>query len=351
MSKLTGRKLNIEILGESHSPEVKMTVKSFPNFTFDREELLKFLSRRKASNQAFSTPRIEDDLPIFEGVINNQINGDFSVTIKNTSVKSKDYNELYAKPRPSHADYAWHLKDGALDFSGGGRFSARITAVYAVLGGICKQYLESKGVKIACYLQSVGKVSGRSYISGEPTYSEVLEQTKEFPSLSNQAEMLKEIEEARSNGDSVGGIAEVIVYGLKAGVGDNLFEGLEGKLSSLIFSIPAVKGVEFGLGFDMARSYGSIVNDELYYDNGEVKLKTNNNGGINGGISNGFNLTMRVAFKPTPSISKEQNTIDLESNENVKIQIKGRHDACVAVRGVPCIESAIAIALVDEILE
>lgn len=350
MSKLTGKKLNIEIVGESHSPEVKMTVKGFPTFAFNNEELLKFLSRRKASNQAFSTPRKEDDLPIFEGVANNQINGDFSVTIKNTNVKSKDYNDLYARPRPSHADYAWHLKDGALDFSGGGRFSARLTAVYAVLGGLCKQYLEGCGVKIASYLQSVGKVSGRSYISGEPTYSEVLEQTKEFPSLSNQAEMLKEIETARLNGDSVGGVAEVVVYGLKAGVGDNLFEGLEGKLSSLIFSIPAVKGVEFGSGFDMARSYGSIVNDELYYDNGEVKLKTNNNGGINGGISNGFNLTMRVAFKPTPSISKEQNTIDLESKENVKIQIKGRHDSCVAVRGVPCIESAVAIAILDEII-
>ena len=350
MSNFAGKNLNIEILGESHSPEVKMNVKGFPPFKFDEQELLKFLARRKASSQAFSTPRKEADLPIFDGVIDNQISDEFSVVIKNDNVKSGDYNDLYAKPRPSHADYAWHLKDGALDFSGGGRFSARLTAVYAVLGGICKQYLESKGVKIACYLQSVGSVQGRSYKSGEPTYSEVLEQIKDFPSLSNQAEMLKEIDNARSNGDSVGAVAEVIVYGIPSGVGDNLFEGLEGKLSSLIFSIPAVKGVEFGSGFTMASSLGSLVNDELYYDNGEVKLKTNNNGGINGGISNGFNLTMRVAFKPTPSISKEQNTIDLESKENVKIKIKGRHDACVAVRGVPCIESAVAIALVDEIL-
>lgn len=350
MSKLAGKKLNIEILGESHAPEVKMTVKGFPKFTFDKEELIKFLSRRKASSSAFSTPRKEDDLPIFEGVSGNTLDGDFSVIIKNNNVKSKDYNELYAKPRPSHADYAWHLKDGALDFSGGGRFSARLTAVYAVLGSLCKQYLEKRGVKIACYLQSVGKVSARSYLSGEPTFEEILNSTKEFPSLSHQAEMLSEIENARFNGDSVGGVAEVIVYGLKAGVGDNLFEGLEGKLSSLIFSIPAVKGVEFGSGFKMACSYGSKVNDELYFDGDAVKLKTNNNGGINGGISNGFNLTMRVAFKPTPSISIEQNTIDLEKRENVKIKIKGRHDSCVAVRGVPCIESAVAIAILDEVL-
>ncbi|MBQ3235226.1 MAG: chorismate synthase [Clostridia bacterium] len=349
MSKFTGKKLNIEILGESHAPEIKMAVKGFPAFKFDSDELLKFLARRKASASAFSTPRKEDDLPLFEGVSGNEIDGDFSVVIKNNNVKSGDYNELYAKPRPSHADYAWHLKDGALDFSGGGRFSARLTAVYAVLGGICKQYLEKKGIKIACYLQSVGKVNGRSYKEGEPTYNEVLSATEAFPSLSNQAEMLKEIEIARSNGDSVGAVAEVVVYGLPSGVGDNLFEGLEGKLSSLIFSIPAVKGVEFGSGFDMASQLGSNANDELYYDGDIVKLRSNNNGGINGGISNGFNLTMRVAFKPTPSISIEQNTIDLISKENVKIKIKGRHDSCVAVRGVPCIESAVAIALVDEI--
>ncbi len=350
MSKLTGKKLNIEILGESHSPEVKMTVKGFPSFTFDSEELLKFLARRKASSQAFSTPRKEEDLPIFDGVTDNKIDGDFSVIIKNDNVKSGDYNSLYGKPRPSHADYAWHLKDGALDFSGGGRFSARLTAVYAVLGGICKQYLESLGVKVCCYLQSVGGVQGRSYRNGEPSYDEVINSTKDFPALSNHGEMLSEIENARSNGDSVGAVAEVIVYDLKAGLGDNLFEGLEGKLSSLIFSIPAVKGVEFGSGFTMASSLGSIVNDELFYEDGVVKLKTNNNGGINGGISNGFNLTMRVAFKPTPSISKEQNTIDLVSKENVQIKIKGRHDSCVAVRGVPCIESAVAIALLDEII-
>jgi chorismate synthase len=162
--------------------------------------------------------------------------------------------------------------------------------------------------------------------------------------------MLAEIEKARLNGDSVGGVVEVIVHGLPSGIGDNLFEGLEGKLSSLIFSIPAVKGVEFGNGFDMAKSYGSLVNDSLYYDGEVIKLSSNNNGGINGGISNGFNLTMRVAFKPTPSISKEQNTIDLVNKQNVKIKIEGRHDACVAVRGVPCVESAVAIALLDEII-
>ena len=350
MSIFIGKNLQIEIVGESHSPEMKMVVKGFPKFSFDSEKLLSFMARRKASSSAFSTPRKEDDIPLFENAEKNLINGDFSVTIKNNNVKSKDYSDLYGKPRPSHADYAWHKKDGTLDFSGGGRFSARLTAVYSVLGGICKQYLESKGIYVGAYLQSVGKVQGKSYRLGEPDYVDIKNLDGKFPALSNADKMLEEIENARSLGDSVGAVAEVIVYNLPFGVGDNLFEGLEGKISNLIFSIPAVKGVEFGSGFDMSGSYGSMVNDCLYYDNGEVKLKSNNNGGINGGISNGFNVTMRVAFKPTPSISIEQDTIDLVTKQNVKIKIQGRHDACVAVRGVPCLESAVAIALVDELL-
>ena len=350
MSILKGKNLTVEITGESHSPEMKLKVKGFPSFTFDGNALSEFLSRRKASKNAFSTPRIESDAPRFTGVENFKINGDFEVVIENSNVKSEDYGDLYGKPRPSHADYAWYLKDNALDFSGGGRFSARLTAPYCVLGGLCKQYLESKGIYIASYLQSVGGVEGKSYKDGEISYSDIQNLSKDFPSLDKKQEMLDEIEKARSSGDSVGGVIETVVYGMPAGVGDNLFEGLEGKISQLVFSVPAVKGVEFGSGFDMAKSYGSKVNDELYYENGNIKLKSNNNGGINGGISNGFNLTLRVAMKPTPSISREQNTVDLVNKENTVIKIKGRHDACVAVRGVPCIESAVAIAILDEVL-
>ena len=351
MSLFKGKNLSVEILGESHAEQMQLKVKGFKKFTFDSDELLTFTSRRKASNSNFSTSRIEQDLPIFENVINNTVDDEFNVIIKNNNVKSGDYKNLYGKPRPSHADYAWYLKDGALDFSGGGRFSARLTAPYCVLGGICKQYLESLGVKVVAYLQSVGSVSGGSYRDKELTYQTVVDKTQGFPSLDKKEQMLLEIENAKKNGDSVGGVVEVIVYGMPSCVGDNLFEGLEGKISSLLFSIPAVKGVEFGLGFDMAKSYGSKVNDELYYDeNGAIRIKTNNNGGINGGISNGFNITMRVAVKPTPSISKTQNTIDIVNKKNCEIKIKGRHDACVAVRAVPCIESAVMLAICDEIM-
>lgn len=351
MSIFNGKKISVEILGESHGEKLTMKVSGFPKFEFNAEKLNEFTGRRKASNNAFSTPRKEDDAPLFTGIKNNLIDGDFTVEILNNNVKSGDYSDLYGKPRPSHADYAWYKKDGALNFSGGGRFSARLTAPYCVVGGLCKQYLESRGILVAGYLQSVGKVQGYSYINGEPTYEEVIEKTKIFPSLDKHQEMQEEIKKAREQGDSVGGICELIVYNLPSGIGDNLFEGLEGKISSLLFSIPAVKGVEFGLGFSMANALGSEVNDELYYDeNGSIRLKTNNNGGINGGISNGFNLTIRVAVKPTPSISKEQNTIDLVSNVNTKIKINGRHDACVAVRAVPCLESAVMLAILDEVL-
>lgn len=351
MSIFNGKKLSVEILGESHGEKLQMTVKGFPKFKFNEEKLNEFTSRRKASNSAFSTPRKEADTPLFLGVKDNEIDGDFTVEIKNTNVKSSDYNELYAKPRPSHADYGWYKKDGALDFSGGGRFSARLTAPYCVLGGIAKQYLESRGIKVAGYLQSVGKVQGYSYRNSELSFEEIIEKTKDFPSINKKEEMQEEIKKAREQGDSVGGVVELIVYNLPSGIGDNLFEGLEGKISQMLFSIPAVKGVEFGLGFSMATCLGSQVNDELYYDeNGAIRLKTNNNGGINGGISNGFNLTVRVAVKPTPSISKEQNTVDLINKVNTKIKVNGRHDACVAVRAVPCLESALTLAILDEII-
>ena len=350
MSILKGKNLTVEITGESHSPEMRLKVKGFPAFEYNDKALTEFLSRRKANKNAFSTPRIECDEPLFIGSENNQINGDFEVVIKNSNVNSKDYSDLYGKPRPSHADYAWYLKDNSLDFSGGGRFSARLTAPYCVLGGLCKQYLEKRGIYIASYLQAVGKVEGKSYKDKEISYGEILNLSNGFPALDKKQEMLDEIENAKSKGDSVGGVIETVVYGMPVGVGDNLFEGLEGKISSLVFSVPAVKGVEFGSGFDMAKSYGSVVNDELYLDNNRVMLKSNNNGGINGGISNGFNLTLRVAMKPTPSISIEQNTVDLVNKKNTVIKIKGRHDACVAVRAIPCIESAVAIAILDEVL-
>ena len=286
MSVFNGKKLRIEIYGESHAEKVGVSVSGFPRFAFDEKALGEFLARRKATGGVFSTSRSEADVPVFIGVSGNEITGDFTAEIFNENVKSKDYSALYGKPRPSHADYAWHIKDGALDFSGGGRFSARLTAPFCVAGGILKQYLASRGIEIESYVSSVGEVKARSYKNGVPSAEEIRAlRDNGFPSLDKKDEITEEIRRAKMAGDSVGGVVECVVYGVK-GVGDNLFEGLEGKIAAAVYAVPAVKGVEFGDGFNLAEMRGSIANDPLCIENGRVKILTNRAGGINGGIAN-----------------------------------------------------------------
>ena len=351
MSLFEGRKIKVEIYGESHAEKIGVKVSGFPSFEFDPEALAKFTDRRKPSGDVFSTKRKEADVPVFTGITHNRIGGAFSAEIYNTDRKSSDYGELYGKPRPSHADYARYLKDGALDFTGGGRFSGRMTAPLCVAGGIALQYLEKINIKIAAYVSSIGSVCGRSYKDGEISAAEAEAlRAGEFPSLDKKKEMLEEIRRAAADCDSVGGRAECIVSGLKGGVGDNLFGGLEGKIAYLIYAVPAVKGVEFGYGFSLSSMRGSEANDGLYIKNGKVGFLSNRSGGINGGISNGGNITVSIAFRPTPSIYQEQQTVDLVKKETVKIKIKGRHDSCIVPRALPCVESAVALALLDEII-
>ena len=350
MSVYNGRKLRIEIYGESHAEKTGVKMQGLPRFKFDEGALNVFTSRRKATADVYSTSRTESDIPVFTGVKDGVIDGEFSAEIKNENRATKDYSALYGKPRPSHADYAWHLKDGALDFSGGGRFSARLTAPLCVVGGILKQYLKTRGIEIESYVSSVGNVFARSYKDGPLTAEEIrLLRGGGFPSLDKKDEMTEEIKAAKSVGDSVGGTVECVIFGVK-GIGDNLFGGLEGKISQLVYAVPAVKGVEFGDGFDLAEMRGSAANDGLYFKGGKVEFYTNRAGGINGGIANGNPITFRAAFRPTPSISLPQKTVDLVKKENAEIVINGRHDACVVPRALPAIESAAAIAIADEIL-
>ncbi|MDY6367781.1 MAG: chorismate synthase [Clostridia bacterium] len=351
MSLFNGESLSVEIFGESHAEKIGAIVKGLPEFEIDFNKLSSFTQRRKASGGVFSTSRIETDEPVFEGLNDKKTTSNFSFYIKNNNVKSGDYNSLYGRPRPSHADYAWFLKDGVLDFSGGGRFSGRLTAPLCVVGGICKQFLESKGIKIASYISQIGKIKGDDYKKSFLTYDDIVERTQGFPSLSEKQEMLDEIAAAKNDLNSVGGRVDCVIFGVPTGIGDNLFGGVEGKISSLVYSIPAVKGVEFGLGFGFSEIYGDKANDQLFYENGKVKFSSNNSGGINGGITNGEQITFSVAFRPTPSIYKEQNTVDLVNKQSVKIKIQGRHDACIVPRAVPCVESAAAIALTDMILK
>ena len=353
MSTYEGEKLNIEIYGTSHAEKIGAKVKGFPLLKIDNDYLNSVMKRRAPSSGVFSTKRNEPDEPIFEkGLDNGVIDGDFEVVIYNKDVKSSDYNSLYARPRPSHADYCRYLKDGEKDYRGGGEFSARLTAPLCAVGALCKQYLfESYGVEVLAYLSQVGTVKGKSYKDSLPSKEEVKCTYGGFPSLSKGEEMLKEIADASSCGDSVGGLVECIVDGMPTAIGGSLFAGLEGKISNMVYSIPAVKGVEFGLGLDLSAMRGSRANDPLSVKDGKIHIDSNFAGGINGGISNGNPITLRVGFRPTPSISLPQNTVDLESMQNVQIKIEGRHDACVAVRAVPVVESAVAIAVLDAILK
>ncbi len=342
MSKWTGERLSVEIYGTSHGDRIGVIGKGFPAFSLDEEKLAQFMKRRQGGQGMGSTPRKEDDKPEFLTCEE----GAFEAVIYNKAQRSGDYNDLYGKPRPSHADYCSFVKDGTLDYRGGGRFSARLTAPVCVAGGIAKQILEEKGVRVYAYLSAVGNVVGKSYKDGAS--EDEIKLIAGFPSLSKGKEMADEIEKARMDQDSVGAMCECVVFGLPAGVGNDYFDGLEGEIAQLLYAIPAVKGVEFGSGFDLAAMRGSEANDPLFYDGAQVKTATNHAGGINGGISNGMPLTMRIAFRPTPSIGKEQQTVDLVNKNNVTIKITGRHDACVAVRALPVVESMVCLALLDK---
>ncbi len=349
MSLFNGENISVEIFGESHAPNIGVICKGFPKVKIDRAKLTSFMDRRKPSKGSFSTQRREPDEVVFEKGVNDFhiVDDEFCAVIKNVDTKSKDYDELYGKPRPSHADFCAFKKFGTLSFTGGGKFSARLTAPLCIAGGIAKQILEGKGITIKAYLSQIGEVRGKSY----KDFSQITEQDIvcdcDFPSLSRADEMQDEINKAREDLDSVGGVVECVVFNLPVGLGDSYFDGLEGKIASAVYAVPAVKGVEFGLGFDLSKMRGSKANDQFYFEGDEVKTRTNNSGGINGGISNGMPITMSVAFRPTPSIARPQKTVDLVNEVDTEIAIKGRHDSAVAVRAVPVVEAVVAICLLD----
>ncbi|NCA92250.1 chorismate synthase [bacterium] len=344
----------IEIFGESHAEEIGVKLIGIPEgYAIEESKIQSELDRRKSGNNPWSTPRQEEDkVVILSGIKDGKTDGkEFLAVIKNNNKKSGDYENLKYKPRPSHADYAAKMKFGLdYDMAGGGKFSGRMTAPIVIAGSIAKQILANDGIFIGGYVSSVASIKAPSYRDRAVTEKELKDLSKQaFPVLSDNIKtvMEKAIMLAKNNGDSVGGSVDCIVYNLGLGVGDYLFDGIESKISASLFAIPAVKAVEFGLGIDFANKFGSEVNDEFLYENGVVGTKTNNNGGINGGISNGMPITIRVSVKPTPSICKEQNTIDLLTKENTKITIKGRHDACIVPRAVAPIESAVALAILD----
>lgn len=357
MSSVWGNNIRLSVFGESHSTAIGCVLDGFPaGFQVDMDKLLSFMARRSSKGKGTETPRVEKDFPnIVSGVLSGVSCGTpICCVIENKNTKSKDYDGLRITPRPSHADFTGNIKySGFNDQRGGGHFSGRLTAPIVFAGGLCKQFLEEKGIRIYARIKSIKDVCDKDIDAVNVDEASLKKATeRDIACLSDEKaeEMREAMENAGKSGDSVGGVIECVILGLGAGVGEPMFDSIESVLSALLFSIPGVKGVEFGRGFEIASLFGSEANDSFIFDNGEVKTKTNNSGGINGGISNGMPICFRIAMRPTPSISKEQDTVNLKTKTNDKLKIVGRHDPCIVKRAVVCVEAVSALAITDLIL-
>lgn len=349
MSSSYGENLRIHIFGESHGPAVGVTVEGIPaGERVDLEELQRFLDRRAPGRSAWSTPRKEADIPEFlSGLREGRTCGTpLTAILKSANTRSGDYDALRDVPRPGHADYtAWVKYGESRDSRGGGHFSGRLTAPLCVAGGICLQLLAREGITIISRVAAIGGVRDE----GELTASTA---EKAFPTVSDSAgeAMRSAIAAARAEGDSLGGVIECAVLGLPAGLGDPMFDGMENRIAAAVFGVPAVKGIEFGAGFTAAGLRGSENNDAFSVENGRIITESNHCGGILGGITDGMPLTFRAAVKPTPSIARPQQSVDLNTGEIVPLTVTGRHDPCIVPRAVPCLEAAAAIAVYDALL-
>ena len=358
MSGTWGNNIKISIFGESHGKAIGINIDGLKaGILLDLDYIRKEMQRRAPGNNEFSTPRKEgDEYEILSGCFEGRTTGTpLCAMIFNTDKKSGDYAKLKNIMRPSHGDYTGYVKyTGLNDYRGGGHFSGRLTAPLVFAGAICKQLLESRGITVGSHIKSIGEVQDELFnpVSVEASTLKVLG-SKAFPILNAKSEaLMKEvIARAREQKDSVGGVIEAAVLGIEPGIGEPFFDSVESTLAHLIFSIPGVKGLEFGAGFDISRMHGSKANDEYYMDGEKVKTYSNNNGGILGGITNGMPLIFRTAFKPTPSIGKLQRTIDIEKKENVEIEVQGRHDPCIVLRAIPVVEAVAAIALLDLLMQ
>ena len=349
MSSSYGENLRVHIFGESHGPAVGVTVEGIPaGEAVDLEELQRFLDRRAPGRNAWSTPRKEADVPEFlSGLREGKTCGTpLTAILKSANTRSGDYDALRDVPRPGHADYtAWVKYGESRDSRGGGHFSGRLTAPLCVAGGICLQLLAREGITIISRVAAIGGVRDE----GELTASTA---EKAFPTVSDSAgeAMRSAIAAARAEGDSLGGVIECAVLGLPAGLGDPMFDGMENRIAAAVFGVPAVKGIEFGAGFAAAGLRGSENNDAFSVENGRIITDSNHCGGILGGITDGMPLTFRAAVKPTPSLARPQQSVDLKTGEIVPLTVTGRHDPCIVPRAVPCLEAAAAIAIYDALL-
>ncbi|MDO4438335.1 MAG: chorismate synthase [Eubacteriales bacterium] len=364
MSSQIGKNIKISVFGQSHSDAIGVVIDGLPaGISFDKEKIINFMQRRAPGRNQYSTSRKEADFPeIVSGVLKSEndmlvsCGAPLCAIIKNSDQRSKDYDNLKLVPRPGHADYTAAIKyHGFNDIRGGGHFSGRLTAPLCFAGALALKILEDKGIYIGAHIKSIGNIEDESFNPMEED-KDIIKNPgrKAFPVIDDSIgnEMMKLIDEARLDQDSVGGIIECCIIGLPVGIGDPMFDGVENIISRAIFGIPAVKGIEFGDGFGVAGLRGSESNDEYVIGkDGAVKTLSNHQGGILGGISNGMPVIFRAAFKPTPSISRPQRSVNLETNENEELIIHGRHDSCIVPRAVPVVEAVTALAVLDLIMQ
>lgn len=359
MSSLWNNGISISIFGESHGKAIGVVIDNLPSGeTIDNDNLLRFMSRRAPKNDVTSTPRKEKDIPIIlSGLKDGKTTGaPLAAMIENSDTHSSDYSEMSQKARPGHADYTGFLRyNGFNDVRGSGHFSGRLTAPLTFAGAVAAQILERRSIYTAGHIFAIQNISDTPFDTVHFSKEDALIlHNRDFPTIDPKAELMMKsaIDAARMNCDSVGGIIELCAVGFPAGIGSPMFDGLENAISSIMFGIPAVKGISFGAGFDVCNLYGSQNNDAFYIDkNGEIKTRTNNHGGILGGISSGMPISMKIAMKPTPSISQTQDTVDFLEHQNTTISVRGRHDPCVVPRAVPVAEAALNIALLGQLLK
>lgn len=354
MSSTYGENLKLTIFGQSHGAAIGMTLDGIPaGLPVDFDELQAFLNRRAPGQNSWSTPRKEEDRPEFlSGVLDGYTCGSpIAAVIHNTNTRSGDYANLKDCPRPGHADYTAQIKYGGFqDAAGGGHFSGRLTAPLCIAGGLCKQWLAERGIRIAARIAAIAGVSDDFAVDCLNPQLDLIQ--GDFPVFSPDAgvKMREKIAEARAECDSVGGIIECYITGVPAGLGEPIFGGVESRIAQIVYGVPAVKSVEFGAGRKVADLRGSQCNDAYTLMDGRVSTVTNHAGGILGGITNGMPIIFRAAIKPTPSISRPQQSVSLSKGQEQMLVVKGRHDPCIVPRAVPVIEAAAAIALFDLIL-
>lgn len=352
MSSTWGNNIKVSIFGESHGEAIGTVLEGIPagqKINFD--EIICQLNRRKPRNDGFTTSRKEtDNFKILSGIFKGRTTGTpICAVFYNEDADSFSYKDLVF--RPGHADYTAHVRyQGFEDYRGGGHFSGRLMCPLVFAGSICRQILENKGIFLGSHISSVGNINDKSFdpVNVSKASLKNLSQS-EFPAIDQEAKSIieRKILSIKSQGDSIGGTIECAIVGVPAGLGNPIFDNIESKISSIIFGIPAVKGIEFGRGFDSSKILGSENNDNYILKEGKISTETNNHGGILGGISSGMPIIFKVAFKPTPSIAKKQITIDAKNNSPKILELSGRHDPCIVLRAAPIVESAAAIAILD----